>query len=684
MIQEGTILNGTYVIQKPLGSGGGGSIYLAYHNRLQKHVAIKKIHEVGMVPEEILRREADILKNLRHSYLPQVFDFLVMPSGVYTVMDYIPGWSLKELLDSGHKFSEKEIVKYGTQLCEALSYLHSQNPAIIHGDIKPANIMVTPEGNITLIDFNISAFTRNDGKAYTFGYSAGYAAPEQYREYQRLYGNPNTTTESSAEAARGIPIDYRTDIYSVGATLYHMLTGMKITKAPEGQVVTDAGNGLVFILNKALSANPAKRYANAGQMLNAFRSIYKLDKRYKQLEARRTVMQIVFILLAAVGVVMLYLGVRKGKTDLVAKYDKCIEDMIEAREDGDVDAFEQYYEEALEINSERVEAYVERADLLFELQEYSEDIVYIEKHVLTTDGLEFSSDIGYVYYMLGLCYFETEDYSNAITAYRNALKYDKTDGNIYVQYAISLARTGELDKAVEALDDAKKNGASNALVDLTEGEIKIADGDYEGSIEHFDNAIAASENEYVLMRAYVMKAEAYKKIAAGAVEAEAVENYRKAGDILDEAVSKLSSSYKNSVLQREAQCYIDAYNISADADDAHKAIAALQGIIDTGYAEFSVYDNIVILHQNCGELDEAADMLAKMKDKYSDYYAYYKRMAFQEILVQNQAAAGTASYAAFDEYYSTAQELYAAGNNVDMEMNQLESLYNDLVARGLL
>ena len=82
--------------------------------------------------------------------------------------------------------------------------------------------------------------------------------------------------------------------------------------------------------------------------------------------------------------------------------------MIEAREDGDVDAFEQYYEEALEINSERVEAYVERADLLFELQEYSEDIVYIEKHVLTTDGLEFSSDIGYVYYMLGLCYFETE------------------------------------------------------------------------------------------------------------------------------------------------------------------------------------------------------------------------------------------------------------------------------------
>lgn len=684
MIQEGTVLNGTYVIQKPLGSGGGGSIYLAYHSRLQKHVAIKKIHEVGMVPEDILRREADILKNLRHSYLPQVFDFLVMPSGVYTVMDYIPGWSLKELLDSGHKFSEKEIVKYGTQLCEALTYLHNQNPAIIHGDIKPANIMITPEGNIVLIDFNISAFTRSDGKAYTFGYSAGYAAPEQSREYQRLYGNPNTVTESSAEASRGIPIDYRTDIYSVGATLYHMLTGTKITKAPDGEVVTSAGNGLVFILNKALSENPSKRYANAGQMLAAFRSIYKLDKRYKKMEARRTVLQIAFVLLAAVGVITLYFGYRKSQTDLVAKYEKCIEDMVEARADGDFEAFEDYYKDAIEIDSERADAYVERADMLFELQDYEKNIEFIENDVLNTDGLEYSSDIGYVYYMLGLCYFETEDYSNAVAAYRNALKYDKTDGNVYVQYAISLARIGDLDKAVTALEDAKKNGASNALVNLTEGEIKLAEGEYEDSVASFDEAIKEADTDYVRMRSYIMKAEAIRKLAANTDSEAAIEKYREAGEVLKAAEIAVSSAYKTAILQREAQCFIDAYNISKETEDAHQAIAALQAIADTGYAEHSVYDNIVILYQNCGELDKASEVLAGMQDKYSDYYAYYKRLAFQEILLQNEASANTASYDAFYEYYTQATELYSTVDQTDIEMNQLDSLYNDLVARGLL
>lgn len=682
MIQEGTVLNETYIIQKPLGSGGGGSIYLAYHSRLQKHVAVKKIHEAGMVPEEILRREADILKNLRHSYLPQVFDFLVMPSGVYTVMDYIPGWSLKQLLDSGHKFSEKEIVKYGTQLCEALSYLHSQNPAIIHGDIKPANIMITPEGNIVLIDFNISAFTRNDGKAYTFGYSAGYAAPEQSMEYKRIYGNPNTVTES-AEAARGIPVDFRTDIYSVGATLYHMLTGIKITKAPEGEVLTSAGDGLVFILNKALSNNPSKRYANAGQMLSAFRSIYKLDKRYKRMELRRSIMQILFVLVAAVGVVTLYFGYRKSQTDLVSKYDEYIENMIEAREDGDVEAFEQYYNDALEIDSERIDAYVERVDLLFDQHDYEGNIDYIKNDVLDTEGLEYTTDIGYIYYMLGLCYFETEDYSNAVNAYKNALKYDNSDGNIYVQYAIALARTGDLDGAIDALEDAKKNGASNALVYLTEGEISMASGDYDTAYDNFCGAQEETNDDYIYMRASVMLSEVYRK-RADIGEGDAVENYRQAANVLEDARMHLPSSYKTTILQREAQCYIDAYNFSSDVADAHNAIAALQEIVDTGYAEFGVYDNIVILYQNCDELDKAGDALQTMSEKYSDYYAYYKRMAFQEILLQNEAEPGTVDYSAFEEYYTQAKEMYATAGVIDMEMDQLDSLYHDLVSRGLL
>lgn len=104
------------------------------------------------------RQEVDILKNLNHMYLPQVLDFLTEGNDIYTVMSYIPGRSFKELLEEGSPFRPNQLIRWGMQLCSALNYLHGQNPPIIHGDIKPANIMLTPEGNICLIDFNISFF----------------------------------------------------------------------------------------------------------------------------------------------------------------------------------------------------------------------------------------------------------------------------------------------------------------------------------------------------------------------------------------------------------------------------------------------------------------------------------------------------------------------------------------------
>ncbi len=168
----------TYEITGEIGSGGGGTVYKAYHKRLKKDVVIKKIHnDVKDIVNS--RAEADILKNLRHSYLPQVFDFLEINGNVYTVMDFIPGKSFQQLLDEGVRFKQKQIIKWARQLAEALVYLHGQTPPILHSDIKPANIMLTPQGDICLIDFNISSVFSN-GKAAPIGYSDGYSPPEQY------------------------------------------------------------------------------------------------------------------------------------------------------------------------------------------------------------------------------------------------------------------------------------------------------------------------------------------------------------------------------------------------------------------------------------------------------------------------------------------------------------------------
>lgn len=127
-------------------------MYRVHHLRLQTDVVVKKIRDevLGKVKS---RQEADILKNLKHPYLPRVYDFIETENGVYTVMDFVHGMTLGEVLKKHGKYPEKQVRKWAGQLGEALDYLHSRKPAIIHSEIKPANIMLTPEDNIWLIDF---------------------------------------------------------------------------------------------------------------------------------------------------------------------------------------------------------------------------------------------------------------------------------------------------------------------------------------------------------------------------------------------------------------------------------------------------------------------------------------------------------------------------------------------------
>lgn len=187
MLQSGDIISGMYQVIREIGTGGMGVIYIGYHLHLQKQIVIKKIKET-CVDRVNVRGEADILKQLRHTYLPQVYDFLEVGNDVYTVMDYIPGENLQYYIDHNYTFPEETILLWMRELCEVLDYLHTRKPRILHSDIKPANIMVTPEGDICLIDFNISL----DGSVTqeVQGLSRRYASPEQPQDLDSyLWGN---------------------------------------------------------------------------------------------------------------------------------------------------------------------------------------------------------------------------------------------------------------------------------------------------------------------------------------------------------------------------------------------------------------------------------------------------------------------------------------------------------------
>lgn len=375
------IIASIYEIIGKLGAGGGGTVYLANHLRLGKKVVLKVDKREITTSERLLRREVDILKELSNPYIPQVYDFFVEDNNAYTVIDFIEGESLNMPLRRGMKFSQSQVIKWAKQLLEAVCYLHSPthgNPprSFIHCDIKPANLMLRPNGNICLIDFNI-AFALGEEDAA--GCSIGYASPEHYgldfsndnntdildslnqeekkgRQTDILNKNSGMILSDSDKKESGtifladqnrergtillsdknlnldfsgksgldsvahtsmrkkvIP-DTRSDIYCIGATLYHLLSGERpAANAKEVIPLSEEkfSPQIVKVIKKAMDPNPDSRYQTAEEMLAEFVNIRQNDPRTRKLKRRNKVAFIVFPALLVIGIFSTFTGLRR-------------------------------------------------------------------------------------------------------------------------------------------------------------------------------------------------------------------------------------------------------------------------------------------------------------------------------------------------------------------------------------
>ncbi len=225
----------------PINAGGGGIIYAGIHKRLNRKVVLKKIKadKLSVIGRN---REMQILMNLKHTYLPAILDFWSYGDEVYTVMEFIEGKSFQELLDEGRTFSEKEVQRYTRQLLEVLEYLHAAK--IIHSDIKPANLMLTPEDQICLIDFNVSL--SSDGEEEGIGYSPGYSPVEQYLQIElRKLHKQNDLQNSNPAAKAGNRTDKAADIVQrkTGARQANFITqaDTDVTQVDSDAAHMDAG-----------------------------------------------------------------------------------------------------------------------------------------------------------------------------------------------------------------------------------------------------------------------------------------------------------------------------------------------------------------------------------------------------------------------------------------------------------
>ncbi len=752
MEKKGTILGGTYEIIEQIGAGGGGIVYRARHLRLQTDVVVKKIKDevIGRID---LRQEADILKKLKHPYLPHVYDFVETPDGVYTVIDYIQGENLEDAVKRHGRFSQKQVLKWAEQLGEALAYLHGQNPPVIHSDIKPANIMLTQDGDVCLIDFNISLAIGEDMES-AVGISAGFSPPEQYRDsavYAQVTknytirrsnniprqdsgeqqddrtellhgGEADETTEllavqdaddktqllwekdSDNTAARvsGAPaqdgkrpateyeqsfgkgINARSDIYSLGMTLYYLLTGVEPAadfeqRIPVSQMNIQVSEGFALILEKMTAFSPEKRYADGAEYLKAVRSCHKLDRRYIAMRRKQTAIQAAGTAALACGILLIFLGLYRMRVEKDSLYYALISQAQAAMSSSDYDAAVLCLAQAKEMDESRTEAYEEEVHMLYLQNDYEECIRQGEFYINTVPfGQDTESErerFANLCYLVGNAYYETEDYSNAGKYMAQALQLYDGNGLYYRDYAIALAKLGRVEEAGAQLEKGIALGITEDSICMAQGEIAHVQGQYTEAVDCLNRTISLTDDRSLKKRAILLLTDVYRDMGDDTVDDEIALLEQYVGQF-DQVDALAMTEYLADAYTRKAQ------GSAADADACYeKALALFEQVRDGGYVTYQLQQNIAILYEDLGRFDEAEQTLLDMAKDYPERYETYKRLAFLDADRQQTLENADRNYQKTFEYYGKAKELYD-DEAQDMEMQMLDNMIQELKDGG--
>ncbi len=350
MLEIGSIIDDKYKILNKIGQGGMSVVYLAMNERANKQWAIKEVRKDGVKDYDVVRQgliaETDILKRLNHPHLPSIIDVIDRDDTFLIVMDYIEGKSLDHWLKKDGAQPQEKVVEWAKQICDVLGYLHSRKPPIIYRDLKPANVMLKPDGQIMIIDFGTAReFKETSIEDTSCLGTQGYAAPEQY-------GGHGQT-------------DARTDIYTLGATMYHLLTGHNPSLPPYEMYPIRRWNpalssGLEKIVLKCTQRNPNDRYQNCAELMYALEHYGELDSAYRR---KQSIKWKSFVASCALTVVSLAgsIGFKVAESKTIKNsYDGYIS---EATKVTTQEERADYYEKAIKIDPEREEGYLELLDL---------------------------------------------------------------------------------------------------------------------------------------------------------------------------------------------------------------------------------------------------------------------------------------------------------------------------------
>ncbi len=437
MLKIGSLIDGKYRVLSEVGHGGMSVVYMAINEKANKTWAIKEVRKDGIKDFDIVKQglvvETEMLKRLNHPNLPSIIDVIENDDNFLIVMDYIEGNTLNKSLEEYGAQPQDAVIGWAKQLCDVLGYLHTRNPAIIYRDMKPANIMLKPDGKITLIDFGTAREFKEKNIADTTCLGTiGYAAPEQF-------GGMGQT-------------DARTDIYCLGATLYHLITGCNPCEPPYEikpirEINPSLSSGLEKIIIKCTQRNPDDRYQSCAELMYALEHYEEIDDVHRRKQKKKIGLFIISVLLTVVF----------GTTSIVSynlaegKKSENYEYLVNLADDTakDQDIRYELYLNAIETDPTKTEAYLNMLDMFLsgENSELSKSeasvLAQLKAGINVTNGNGYSSTIhplddlkssnpkGYatVCYQVGLAYWY--DYVVENARYTSAIEWFKQSVDEY-------------------------------------------------------------------------------------------------------------------------------------------------------------------------------------------------------------------------------------------------------------
>lgn len=484
MLEIGSLVDGKYKILSKIGQGGMSVVYMAINERANKTWAIKEVRKDGVQNFEVVKQglivETDMLKRLHHPNIPAIIDVVEDEERFLIVMDYIEGNSLQKALKDYGPQNQEDVIEWAKQLCDALGYLHSRKPPIIYRDMKPSNVMLKPDGTVSLIDFGTAREYKvgSSGDTSVLG-TKGYAAPEQY-------GGHGQT-------------DARTDIYCLGATLHQLLTGQDpcqppYTRKPLREYNPSLSSGLEQIIMKCTRDDPDERYQSCAELMYALEHYDELDEEYRHKQNLKLGMFItttVISLAAFIATGALHVLASSTKKN---NYEEYLEDaMSSVTKEGSI----QQCMEAIDLDPYRGEAYMQMLDLFMEDGNFTEEDEAIYLRQALSDGnrkknedVFRSNEEAYdaFAYQVGLDYFysyEENGNKGQSAKWLEIAANSKTLQNSQVERARHLGRIAKYYSQIGK--ENKAGDASVTYLDYWRDLTQLAEGD----LVQADNATTA-------------------------------------------------------------------------------------------------------------------------------------------------------------------------------------------------